>query len=124
MKVFNPDERYYSSREICHYARISLRQLQWWCEHKLLRPVIRRHRRYFDQVEFDRARLIAQLREKGLSLHRIYKLRLEVGHLYLCTDGKRTKGLSSLHEVGQWVTEQRQPVYVVSTNLKAMGGVS
>ncbi len=96
-------ERTYSSNEVAKVARVTLRQLQWWDERKVVSPRHEGHRRVYFPAEVIEITVIAQLRRKGFSLQQIRKvlrfLQREMGRrvaevlhsssdLHLVTDGK------------------------------------
>jgi DNA-binding transcriptional MerR regulator len=93
----------YSSAEVAHSAQISLRQLQWWDERKLVSPRHEGRRRIYRREEAVAIAVIAELRRKGLSLQKIRRiarfLQRALGHrgdhrllsdsqLHLLTDGR------------------------------------
>src|ERR1700748_1309659 len=98
----NPD-RAYSSNEVSDVAGVSLRQLQWWDERKVVSPRHEGHRRVYGAAEVIEITVIAELRRKGFSLQKVRRvlrfLQREMGkrladvmraesELHLVTDGK------------------------------------
>src|ERR1700675_3089172 len=98
----HPD-RTYSSVEVSTIAAVSLRQLQWWDERKVVSPRHEGHRRVYFPAEVIEITVIAELRRKGFSLQKIRRvlrfLQREMGKrlvdvthsasdLHLVTDGK------------------------------------
>src|SRR5579885_1472241 len=96
-------ERTYSSSEVAQVANVSLRQLQWWDERKVVSPRHEGHRRVYGPGEVIEITVIAELRRKGFSLQKIRRvlrfLQREMGkrlaevmqassNLHLVTDGK------------------------------------
>src|SRR5712671_5842620 len=96
-------ERTYSSSEVSDIAGVSLRQLQWWDERKVVSPRHEGHRRVYYSAEVVEITVIAELRRKGFSLQKIRRvlrfLQKEMGRrlaeildtgseLHLVTDGK------------------------------------
>lgn len=61
----------FSSNEVAAAARITLRQLQWWDERKLVVPEREGHSRMYTQGELMQMVLLAALRRRGLSLQSI-----------------------------------------------------
>ncbi len=61
----------FSTNQVAEAAQVTLRQLQWWDEHNIIQPLIKKHVRVFDQNDFFKALLVARMRSKGLSLQRI-----------------------------------------------------
>ena len=102
----NPEiqDRTYSSAEVSQIAGVSLRQLQWWDERKVVSPRHEGHRRVYYPAEVIEITVIAELRRKGFSLQKIRRvlrfLQKEMGRrlsdvlggtsneLHLVTDGK------------------------------------
>src|SRR5487761_2143350 len=98
----NPN-RTYSSVEVSTLASVSLRQLQWWDERKVVSPRHEGHRRVYYASEVIEITVIAELRRKGFSLQKIRRvlrfLQKEMGkrlaealsstsEVHLLTDGK------------------------------------
>src|SRR5215469_9779693 len=96
-------ERTYSSSDVAEVAQVSLRQLQWWDERKVVSPRHEGHRRVYFPAEVIEITVIAELRRKGFSLQKIRRvlrfLQREMGRrladvlkaesdLHLVTDGK------------------------------------
>ena len=91
------------SADVARMAGISLRQMQWWDERKLVSPRIKDHRRVYIPEQVLEILTVAALRRKGLSLQKIRKvlrlLRRELGQqgsrllarksskVYVITDG-------------------------------------
>lgn len=97
------EERTYSSSDVSEIAGVSLRQLQWWDERKVVSPRHEGHRRVYFPAEVIEITVIAELRRKGFSLQKIRRvlrfLQKEMGRrlaevlqadsdLHLVTDGK------------------------------------
>lgn len=61
----------FSTNQVAEAAQISLRQLQWWDERRVVEPVHQGHRRVYDNGDFFKVLLLARMRAKGLSLQRI-----------------------------------------------------
>src|SRR5258707_11387502 len=70
-----PDQdRTYSSSEVSGIAGVSLRQLQWWDERKVVSPRHEGHRRIYLASEVVEITVIAELRRKGFSLQKIRRV--------------------------------------------------
>src|SRR5579872_2387935 len=67
-------ERTYSSLEVSGIASVSLRQLQWWDERKVVSPRHEGHRRIYFAAEVIEITVIAELRRKGFSLQKIRRV--------------------------------------------------
>lgn len=127
-------ERTYSSSEVAEVAGVSLRQLQWWDERKVVSPRHEGHRRIYFPAEVIEITVIAELRHKGFSLQKIRRvlrfLQREMGkrlaevlqassHLHLVTDGKSIY-LEDQHErIIDILKNARQPMFLVCVSDQA-----
>lgn len=121
-------ERTYSSSEVSDVAGVSLRQLQWWDERKVVSPRHEGHRRVYFPAEVIEITVIAELRRKGFSLQKIRRvlrfLQREMGkrlsevmqassNLHLVTDGKSIF-LEDQHErIIDILKNAKQPMFLV-----------
>src|ERR1700674_69140 len=95
--------RSFTSSDVSRIAQVSLRQLQWWDERKVVSPRHEGHKRIYLPQEVIEITVIAELRRKGFSLQKIRRvlrfLQKEMGRrlsdvlqgasdLHLVTDGK------------------------------------
>jgi DNA-binding transcriptional MerR regulator len=128
------EERTYSSIEVADVAQVSLRQLQWWDERKVVSPRHEGHRRVYYVAEVIEITVIAELRRKGFSLQKIRRvlrfLQKEMGKrlaeviaaasdLHLVTDGKSIF-LEDQHErIIDILKNARQPMFLVSVSDQA-----
>src|SRR3954454_15056035 len=98
-----PGQRTYASTDVARIAQVSLRQLQWWDERKVVSPRHEGHKRVYNPEEVVEVTVIAELRRKGFSLQKIRRvlrfLQKEMGKrlhevlsgehdAHLVTDGK------------------------------------
>ncbi|HLX44750.1 MAG TPA: MerR family transcriptional regulator [Bryobacteraceae bacterium] len=127
-------ERTYSSSEVANVAEVSLRQLQWWDERKVVSPRHEGHRRVYFPAEVIEITVIAELRRKGFSLQKIRRvlrfLQREMGRrlsevmqassdLHLVTDGKSIY-LEDQHErIIDILKNARQPMFLVCVSDQA-----
>jgi len=127
-------ERTYSSSDVSGVAGVSLRQLQWWDERKVVSPRHEGHRRVYLAAEVIEITVIAELRRKGFSLQKIRRvlrfLQKEMGRrlaevlaptsdLHLVTDGKSIY-LEDKHErIIDLLKNARQPMFVVCVSDQA-----
>ncbi|MCX7602927.1 MAG: MerR family transcriptional regulator [Bryobacteraceae bacterium] len=123
-----PGERVFSSADVARLAGVSLRQLQWWDEQKVVSPRHEGHRRIYGPAEVAAVSVIAELRHKGFSLQKIRRvlrpLHRELGRriaevaagtdLFLLTDGKSVHVLSDRDRILELLLNARQPMYLVS----------
>ena len=121
-------EKTYSSSEVSEIAGVSLRQLQWWDERRVVSPRHEGHRRIYFPAEVVEITVIAELRRKGFSLQKIRRvlrfLQKEMGRrlaellrsdseLHLVTDGKAIF-LEDKHErIINILKDADQPMFLV-----------
>ena len=67
-------KKHYSSNEVAKMFGVSLRQLQWWDEHKLIPIRKNGHRREFGPSDALLIGILNELRKRGMSLQRVRKL--------------------------------------------------
>ena len=66
------NDGYLTSAQVCRQLGISMRQLQWWDERKVLRPARTEwHRRLYSPENVSHLRKLAALRKAGVSLQQI-----------------------------------------------------
>ena len=122
------DPRTFSSSDVSRVAQVSLRQLQWWDERKVVSPRHEGHKRVYAAEEVIEITVIAELRRKGFSLQKIRRvlrfLQREMGKrlsevldqdsdLHLVTDGK-TIYLEDQHErIIDILKNAKQPMFLV-----------
>jgi DNA-binding transcriptional MerR regulator len=121
-------ERNYSSTEVAELADVSLRQLQWWDERKMVSPRHHGHRRVYGLGEVIEIKVIAELRRKGFSLQRIRRvlrfLQREMGRrlaeavqvsddMHLVTDGKTIYLEDQPGRIIDILKNARQPMFLV-----------
>lgn len=127
----SPQERTSSSAEVARLAGVSLRQLQWWDEQKVVSPRHEGHRRVYGPGELVEITVIAELRRKGFSLQKIRRvlrfLQKEMGKrlseildgnsdVHLLTDGKTILLEDSQSKVVDVLKNARQPMFLVSVS--------
>ena len=127
-------ERTYSSSEVADVAGVSLRQLQWWDERKVVSPRHEGHRRVYFPTEVIEITVIAELRRKGFSLQKIRRvlrfLQKEMGRrlaevlqtnsvLHLVTDGKSIYLEDHQERIIDILKNARQPMFLVCVSDQA-----
>lgn len=127
-------ERTYSSSEVSDVAGVSLRQLQWWDERKVVSPRHEGHRRVYYPAEVIEITVIAELRRKGFSLQKIRRvlrfLQREMGRrlsevlqansdLHLVTDGKSIYLEDQHDRIIDILKNARQPMFLVCVSDQA-----
>lgn len=121
-------ERTFTSSEVSRIAQVSLRQLQWWDERKVVSPRHQGHKRVYHPEEVVEVTVIAELRRKGFSLQKIRRvlrfLQREMGrrlsevlsgenNLHLVTDGKSIYLEESSEKIVDILKNAKQPMFLV-----------
>ena len=126
-----PETQGYNSSEVSRICSVSLRQLQWWDERKVVSPRHEGHRRVYTPEEVVEITVIAELRRKGFSLQKIRRvlrfLQREMGRrladvlngegdLHLVTDGKSIYLEDKSDRIIDILKNARQPMFLVSVS--------
>jgi DNA-binding transcriptional MerR regulator len=124
----NLASRTYTSSEVSRVGGVSLRQLQWWDERKVVSPRHEGHKRVYSPEEVVEITVIAELRRKGFSLQKIRRvlryLQREMGRrlsdvlaqdsdLHLVTDGKSIFLEENHERIIDILKNARQPMFLV-----------
>jgi DNA-binding transcriptional MerR regulator len=124
-------QRTYTSTEVARIADVSLRQLQWWDERKVVSPRHEGHKRIYLAEEVVEITVIAELRRKGFSLQKIRRVLrflqremdrrlaeiLSAGSkLHLLTDGKSIYLEDQQERIIDLLKQARQPMFLVSVS--------
>ncbi|HLI82751.1 MAG TPA: MerR family transcriptional regulator [Bryobacteraceae bacterium] len=125
-------EPVYSSSEVSRLAGITLRQLQWWDERKIVSPRKQGHRRLYTLPQVLEILTAGQLRHKGLSLQRVRRIvRLlrrpleQIGSVpghrsgqprdyFVLTDGQSVQVEHQADGLIHAMAAARKPMYLVS----------
>src|SRR5208282_3738678 len=120
--------RTFASSDVSRIAQVSLRQLQWWDERKVVSPRHEGHKRVYQAEEVIEITVIAELRRKGFSLQKIRRvlrfLQREMGRrlaevmqsasdLHLVTDGKSIYLEDKQERIIDIFKNSRQPMFLV-----------
>jgi DNA-binding transcriptional MerR regulator len=120
--------RTFTSSDVSRIAQVSLRQLQWWDERKVVSPQHEGHKRVYQPEEVIEITVIAELRRKGFSLQKIRRvlrfLQREMGKrladvlqsesdLHLVTDGKSIYLEEQQDRIIDILKNAKQPMFVV-----------
>jgi DNA-binding transcriptional MerR regulator len=120
--------RTFTSSEVSDIAAVSLRQLQWWDERKVVSPRHEGHKRVYSPEEVIEITVIAELRRKGFSLQKIRRvlrfLQREMGRrlsevmqaesdLHLVTDGKSIYLEDQNDRIIDILKNAKQPMFLV-----------
>jgi DNA-binding transcriptional MerR regulator len=133
-------DRNFTSSDVSSLAGVSLRQLQWWDEQKVVSPQHEGHRRVYSPEEAVEISVIAELRRKGFSLQRIRRvlrfLQREMGRrlsdvlddssgLHLVTDGKNIYLEQNSEKIIDIFKNARQPMFLVcvTDQVKRLAGM-
>ena len=123
-----PPQTFRTSAEVSKLSGVSLRQLQWWDEQKVVSPRHEGHRRVYSTAEVVEITVIAELRHKGFSLQKIRRvlkwMQREMGkhlsevfaagsEMHLLTDGKSIFLEDSQLRVIDILKNARQPMFLV-----------
>lgn len=118
----------YNSSDVARICGVSLRQLQWWDERKVVSPRQDGHKRVYVPEEVVEISVIAELRRKGFSLQKIRRvlkyLQREMGkrlgdalaseaEIHLLTDGKSIFLEESPDRIIDLLKNARQPMFLV-----------
>jgi len=121
-------ERTFASADVSRVAGVSLRQLQWWDERKVVSPRHEGHKRLYLMEEVVEVTVIAELRRKGFSLQKIRRvlrfLQREMDKrladvvageqdLHLLTDGKSIYLEDDQNRIIDILKNARQPMFLV-----------
>jgi DNA-binding transcriptional MerR regulator len=120
--------RTFTSSDVSRIAQVSLRQLQWWDERKVVSPQHEGHKRVYQSEEVIEITVIAELRRKGFSLQKIRRvlrfLQREMGKrladvvqsnsdLHLVTDGKSIYLEEKQERIIDILKNAKQPMFLV-----------
>ena len=123
-----PSEEYYTSNDVARISGVSLRQLQWWDERKVVSPRQDGHKRVYVPEEVVEISVIAELRRKGFSLQKIRRvlkyMQKEMGKrlgdalasetdVHLLTDGRSIFLEESPDRIIDLLKNARQPMFLV-----------
>src|SRR5207253_8956272 len=120
--------RTFTSSDVSRIAQVSLRQLQWWDERKVVSPQHEGHKRVYQAEEVIQITVIAELRRKAFSLQKIRSvlrfLQREMGKrlsevlqshsdLHLVTDGKSIFLEDPQERIIDILKNAKQPMFLV-----------
>jgi DNA-binding transcriptional MerR regulator len=130
----------FTSREVMALTGISLRQLQWWDERRIVVPARSGHRRLYSMEDLAEVSVICELRARGFSLQRVRKvmrfLQREFGKrlaetvtgssdYHLLTDGDTLYLETSPQQIVDILKNSRQPMLAIclSDTVRRVGDV-
>ncbi len=121
-------DRRFTSREVAALTGITLRQLQWWDERRIVVAEREGRRRLYSLDHLAELAVIAELRDKGFSLQRVRKVVRALerefqrrlvqtvtsgSEYHLLTDGRNIYVENSARQVMDILKNARQPVFAV-----------
>lgn len=111
----------YTTNDVARVAAVTLRQLQWWDENRLLSPAMEGHHRLYTQGEMFTAMLFRELRERGFSLTVIKNIHRKIARqnvtlphpqrCWLLTNGKEVTMVGEDSLAIALLKERRTPAY-------------
>ena len=114
----------FDTTQVSKFAKVSLRQLQWWDEQGVVRPRREGHRRLYHASQVARVLLIAELRKRGLALNRMAHLlkgpvlkqieERRVGERFLVGNSKAMYIIDSRSELVDDLKRATVPLFVLS----------
>jgi DNA-binding transcriptional MerR regulator len=125
------EDNIFSSTDVSRLSSVSLRQLQWWDEQKVVSPRHEGHRRLYALEEVVEVSVISELRKKGFSLQKIRRVlrflqremskRLEEmmnpeSDLHLLTDGKTIYMEQDRERIVDILKGAKQAMFVVGVS--------
>jgi DNA-binding transcriptional MerR regulator len=126
--VASSGEQGYVSSDVSRICGVSLRQLQWWDERKVVSPRQDGHKRIYMTEEVVEISVIAELRRKGFSLQKIRRvlrfLQKDAGKrlsealsstsdVHLLTDGKSIYLEEAPNRIIDLLKNSRQPMFLI-----------
>ncbi len=121
-------KEHFTSREVVALTSITLRQLQWWDERRIVVPARQGHRRLYSNEDLAEVAVICELRRRGFSLQRVRKvmrfLQREFSQrlaetvtassdYHLLTDGRTLYLETSARQIVDILKNSRQPMLAV-----------
>ncbi len=118
----------HSSADVSRLTGVSLRQLQWWDEQRVVSPRHEGHKRVYSMEEVLEISMIAELRRKGFSLQKIRRVlklmqkemsrrlgQIMAGErdMHLLTDGKTIHLEDAPERIVELLKASRQPMFLV-----------
>ncbi len=118
----------FTSREVRSLTGITLRQLQWWDERRIVVPAREGHRRLYSTEDLAEVAVICELRRRGFSLQRVRKvmrfLQREFSKrlaetvtgssdYHLLTDGRTLYLETSARQIVDILKNSRQPMLAI-----------
>src|SRR5246500_40038 len=139
--VASPEAQGFNSSDVARICGVSLRQLQWWDERKVVSPRQDGHKRIYMPEEVVEISVIAELRRKGFSLQKIRRvlrfLQKDMGKrlsealqaasdVHLLTDGKSIFLEDAPNRIIDLLKNAKQPMFLVcvTDQVKRLGSAA
>jgi len=121
-------QKEFTSAEVAALTGITLRQLQWWDERRIVVPSRDGHRRLYSMAQLSEVAVICALRRRGFPLQRVRKvirfLQQEFGktladivssgsEYHLLTDGRTIYLETSARQILDILENARQPMLAI-----------
>jgi DNA-binding transcriptional MerR regulator len=121
-------QEHFTSREVVALTGITLRQLQWWDERRIVIPARQGHRRLYSTEDLAEVAVVCELRRRGFSLQRVRKvmrfLQREFSQrlaetvtgssdYHLLTDGDTLYLETSARQIVDILKNSRQPILAI-----------
>src|SRR6266446_9636254 len=121
-------QEHFTSREVVALTGITLRQLQWWDERRIVVPAREGRRRLYSTEDLAEVAVICELRRRGFSLQRVRKVmrflqrefskRLAetvsgASEYHLLNDGRTIYLETSAKQILDLLKNARQPMFAI-----------
>src|SRR5579862_1053203 len=118
----------FTSREVVAMTGITLRQLQWWDERRIVVPARQGHRRLYSTEDLAEVAVICELRRRNFSLQRVRKVMRFLQREFskrlsetvsgssdypLLTDGRTLYLETSTRQIVDTLKNSRQPMLAI-----------
>jgi len=128
----NIPDKHANTQAVADITGLSIRQLQWWDERKLVSPQKEAHRRVYKASDVFLIAVLADLRAKGFSLQRIRPLIAPLSReitkrlahtpsskeLFLLTDGEAIHFEDGSERVVEVLRSATKPMFLISVSEK------
>jgi len=118
-------QKRFTSREVVSLTGISLRQLQWWDERRIVMPAREGRRRLYSIEDLTEVTVICELRRRGFSLQKVRKVMRFLQREFSKRLAETVSGSSDYHLLtdGRTLyleTSTRQMVDILKNSLQPM----
>jgi DNA-binding transcriptional MerR regulator len=106
-------KEHFTSREVVTLTGITLRQLQWWDERRIVVPAREGRRRLYSNEDLAEVAVICELRGRGFSLQRLSETVTGSSDYHLLTDGRTLYLETSARQIVDILKNSRQPMLAI-----------